>query len=373
VKIKVNISTFTTKVIILVTNSQSIFFKRRKISMNSKLKVFLFTVCFILIATIVSAAPFWQFHVGHTSKYSKTDSAATPNQWVVTMEVVGTATPGGACTSAQYYQIKECNYDGDDAGCASPEYMYLAVTENAGYRCVGGVEYKFFQTGDGGTTWDHAAEGGGTRYYEVTGKWNHGDLYIIRSYTVDGGGITQPACINFFMRGFGMIKEVDLWAANAPTKSVRQGYAGYGVFAAWNGQGVFSYDYDGNTTWSRLNAATPAKMVASGPFLYAAWTGQGLFIYDGSVWTRINTAVPDNMWAAGSRLYATWAGQGFFKWESSTGAWTRLNATVPLNVAPAGSGSVIYVTWTGQGIFKYDGTTWTRINATVPSLWVRGN
>jgi len=338
--------------------------------MFKKCKVLVLVGCFLLIATnALAAAPFWKFHVGHTAKYSKSDNLGT--KWVVTMEVVGTATPGGACTSAQYYEIKECNYDGDDSGCASPDTMYLGVAENAAYRCVGGVEYKFFQTGDGGTTWNHPSGTGGTEYREIVAKWNHGDLYMIRSYDSNKG--ETKAVYDFFMRGVGLIKEVDLDATNPPTKSVRQGYAGYTVFAGWTGQGVFSYDYDGNETWSRLNSAVPEKMVASGPFLYAAFTGQGLFIYDGSVWTKINSSVPTNMWAAGSSLYATWTGQGFFKWESSTSAWTKLNSAIPANVAPSGAGSVVYVTFTGQGIFKYDGTTWTKINSSVPSIWVRGN
>jgi hypothetical protein len=133
--------------------------------------------------------------------------------------------------------------------------------------------------------------------------------------------------------------------------------------ATWTGQGVFRHD---GTSWTRLNAAVPASMVASGSNLYATWTGQGVFRHDGTSWTRLNAAVPDSMVASGSNLYATWTGQGVFRHDGTS--WTRLNAAVPASMVA--SGSNLYATWTGQGIFKYDGTSWTRLNASVPASMV---
>jgi hypothetical protein len=325
--------------------------------MFTKLKVFLLIVCMLLITSTAMAAPFWQFHAGHQVKYNKTDSAPTPTAWVVTMDILHTDTACGK----EYYHITQTNYDNDGV----VQNMYLRMEETGGYRCVAGVEYKFFQPGKEGDTWVHNTEGG-TRNYEIVAKLSSGTVYVVRSYDIIGAA-NQPAVYDYFVQGFGLVKEVDYQIANAPTKSVRQGFSGDTVYTTFPGYGLYTYDYDGTTTWTQINPTIPANMVVSGSNLYATFTGYGLFVWDGTIWTQINPTIPANMVVVGYNLYATFTGYGLYKWDGAT--WTQINPTIPANMVA--SGSALYATFTGYGLYKYDGSTWTYINSTVPASMIR--
>ena len=104
-----------------------------------------------------------------------------------------------------------------------------------------------------------------------------------------------------------------------------------------------------------------------------ASAGQSFIGSSGSSWsdlTALSGHENDNVclkgFASGSNLYATWTGQGVYKHDGTS--WTRLNASVPASMVA--SGSNLYATWTGQGVYKHDGTSWTRLNASVPASMV---
>jgi len=321
--------------------------------MFTKFKVFLLTGCFLLIATTALAAPFWQFHAGDLVKYNVSDSSGA--SWVGTMETIGTVTACGK----EYWHLKETNMNNDSA----VNDLYIRAEEDAAYQCNGdGSETKFLQTGGIGMTWDTLVNGGGTLHYEIVARLMHGTLYATRSY---GGSAAYPTGYKFYVKGMcGSILRVNNMTPNPPTIAVRQGYSGDTLYANFTGQGLYSYDYDGTTTWTRISS-TPANMVAAGPILYATWTGDGLYKWDGTTWTRI-ASVPTDMIASGSNLYATWTGQGLYSWNGTI--WTRI-ASVPANMVV--SGNSLYATWTGQGLYKWDGTSWTRISS-VPADMVDG-
>jgi len=339
--------------------------------MCSKLKVFLLTGFFILIATAVFAEPFWYFHPGHTVKYTRVKANGT--EWVVTQTIgnVGDSVCGG---KTDYYKITECNYDGDDPTCATPQTKYLKVTETEGWQCDtdSGTEVKFLDAGQPeGYGWTYpsgiAQDDDGTRI-NVVSVTRFGSQITMRRWTREGG-VNKPAVYNTFQRGFGLIKETDQWVGdNAPWTQVRHGYRGSTLYAIYTGEGagVYAYDYDGKRTWTRLSSA-PDSMVVSGPNLYATWAGSGLYVWDGNIWTKISS-VPNKMVAAHSKLYATWVGSGIYEWNGS-GTWRRISS-VPDNMVA--SGKFLYATWAGSGLYKWDGTIWTRISS-VPAIMIQGS
>ena len=293
--------------------------------MCSKLKVFLLTGFFLLIATAVFAEPFWYFHTGHTIKYTR--AKANTTDWVVTMTIGA----GGQnqCGRDDYYKVDEYNYD----NLGETDTNYIRVTENAGYQCkdIGGTptEIMFFQTGPEGTSWSYGNDTDGT-FFQVVTQTRFGSQYVIRRYSKEGGAF-KPAVFSFFYKGFGLIKETDNWVDdNAPWTQVRHGYRGSTLYATFAG-GLYTYDYDSKSAWTRISSV-PASMVVTGPNVYATFTGQGLYVWDGNVWTRIAASVPASMVAAGRYLYATWTGQGLYKWDGTV--WTRIASSDPTNIIP---------------------------------------
>jgi len=318
--------------------------------MYSKFKVFLLTACFLLIATTAFAAePFWYFHTGHTIKYTRAKADGT--NWTVTMTIGA----GGQsqCSRIDYYAVDEYNYDND----GMTDTKYLRVTDTAGYQCDSGTEVKFFEIGPEGYGWEKVLPDGHTVLkFQVVNQTRYGSQYTIRRRAVIDG-VDQPNVFNHFYKGFGLVKETDNWVGElAPWTQVRNGYRGSTIYATF-ADGIYVYDYDGKSTWTRIGS-TPANMVAAGPNLYATWTGQGLYVWDGNVWTRISS-VPASMVTANSKLYATWTGQGLYMWNGS-GTWTRVSSVPDTMVA---AGRYLYATWTGQGLYKWDGATWTRISS----------
>jgi len=330
--------------------------------MYSKFKVFLFIGCFLLVATTALAEPFWYFHTGHVIKYTRAKSDGT--NWLVTMTIGA----GGQnkCDRNDYYKVDEYNYD----NLGGTDTKFLRVTENAGYQCenmpvVGDTEIKFFQTGPEGTSWNYGTDTDGVKF-QVVNQTRYGSQYTIRRFEIEGG-VSKPAVFNYFYKGFGLVKETDQWVDDlAPWTQVRNGYRGSTLYATFEGQGLYVYDYDGKSTWTRISSV-PANMVTLGPNVYATWPGQGLYVWDGNVWTRIAATVPTTMVSANSKLYATWTGQGLYKWDGAT--WTRISSVPDTMVA---SGKYLYATWTGQGLYKWDGATWTRISS-VPGNIIAGS
>ena len=323
--------------------------------MYSKFKVFLLTGFFLLIATAVFAEPFWYFHTGHTIKYTRVKSNGV--KWPVTMTIGA----GGQiqCGRNDYYKVDEYNYD----NLGETDTNYIRVTENAGYQCqdIGGTptEIKFFEIGPEGYGWEKILDEHTVLKFQVVNQTRFGSQYVIRRRAVIDG-VDQPNVFNHFYKGFGLVKETDWWVEDdnekKPYVQARHGYRGSTLYATF-ADGLYVYDYDGKSTWTRIGS-TPANMVAAGPNLYATWAGQGLYVWDGNVWTRISS-VPASMVSANSKLYATWTGQGLYVWSGS-GTWTRISSVPDKMVA---AGKYLYASWAGQGLYKWDGATWTRISS----------
>jgi hypothetical protein len=182
------------------------------------LYTFILVPCLLLIAGIVTAAPMplWQLHVGDWSEFAKHDSIGAT--WTVTANVVGTQTFNGK----EYFHVRETNYDND--GKISD--MYLRSEGNMGYMYNGSGEDLFAQVAPVGTSWNYPIDGGtGTRYLTIAAiepvTVPYGTFltaYVVEAYEVFGG-YTSPSVYNYFVPGFGMVKEVDYWAVNAPTTS----------------------------------------------------------------------------------------------------------------------------------------------------------
>ncbi|MDD5242715.1 MAG: hypothetical protein PHU49_01750 [Syntrophorhabdaceae bacterium] len=320
--------------------------------MFSKLKVFALIGCFIFVAAaIADAAPFWQFHTGHTIKFTRAKFDGT--SWPVTMTIGA----GGQnqCGRSDYYQVSEWNYDND----GNTGYKYLRVTEDAGYQCDTGVEYKFFQTGPEGTGWSYGDATNGVKF-QVVSQSGQGTQYVIRRQAIEGG-VNQPPVFNQFQKNFGLMKEVDNWVSdNAPWTQARHGNRGKTAYATW-ASGLYAFDYDGTGTWTKIHSVAPTNMAAAGPILYATWAS-GLYVWDGSTWSKIHTAVPTKMVVlADSTLYATWP-SGLYMWDGS--AWSKIHSTVPTDMFA--SRFNLYVTW-ASGLYTYNGTTWSKLHSTVPT------
>jgi hypothetical protein len=90
---------------------------------------------------------------------------------------------------------------------------------------------------------------------------------------------------------------------------------------------------DGNTYkmwytgYSSTGVPTIGYAESSAALLYANFAGYGLYKWDGSSWTQINPANPANMVASGSVLYANFAGYGLYKWDST--AWSQITPSNP--------------------------------------------
>jgi len=318
--------------------------------MCSKLKVCLLTGFFLLIATAVSAEPFWYFHTGHVVKYTRTK--ANGEEWPVTVTVGA----GGQekCGSNDYYKVDEYNYNNDGA----TETKYLRVTETEGWVCNGDTEIKYLQVGPEGTTWTYPDPlGDNGVQFKVVSNTRFGALITIRRLLRSGGNWGKEEYTHYH-KGYGKYREIDYIDAgdNPPWIQGRHGYRGGTLYATF-ADGLYVYDYDGKSTWTRISSV-PASMVVAGPNLYATWTGQGLYVWDGNVWTRISS-VPASMVPANSKLYATWVGQGLYVWNGS-GTWTKISSVPDRMVA---AGKYLYATWPGQGLYKWDGATWTRISS----------
>jgi len=358
----VRLPIFRIKDTLSVRNSYSNIAKRRNSIMCSKIKVILLTCCFLLIATTVVAAPFWTFHTGHQIKYTRMKSDGT--SWLVTMTIGA----GGqnVCGKSDYYKLDEYNYDNDSQTTSN----YLRVTETEGWQCDtdSGVEYKFFEAGKPeGYGWSYGDDTNGVKF-QVVSQRKYGNAYVIRRYEIQGG-VNKPAVFMHFARGFGLWKETDQWVEdNAPWIQVRHGFRGRTLYANFTGYGLYVYDYDGNGTWTQINANIPTSMVASAPLLFAAFEGYGLYVWDGTTWTQINGNIPSSMVAAGINLLATFEGYGLYAWDGTT--WTQINGNIPTSMVF--SGSYLYCTFAGYGLYKFDGTTWTQINGNVPAKILEG-
>jgi hypothetical protein len=337
--------------------------------MLMKFKVFLLIGCFILIATTALAEPFWYFHTGHTIKYTRAKADGT--NWVVTMTIGA----GGQnkCGSNQYYEVNEYNYD--NKGETDTKYLRVADegTYQAGYQCqdIGGTptEIMFFRTGPEGTGWQYPPDltTDGVKFQIVSQtKW--GAEYTIRRHEIEGG-IDKPNVFNHFTKGFGLWKETDNWVSdNAPWTQVRHGYRGKTLYVTFTGYGLYAYDYDGTSTWTRIDRVIPDKIVAAGPLLYLIYASYGLYVWDGTVMTRLDRTVPQDMVAAGSTLYVTYTSYGLYSYDGKT--WTRIDSRVPTKMVT--SGPNLYAIFTGRGLYQYNGTTWTRLDGNIPVNIVSG-
>jgi hypothetical protein len=322
--------------------------------MFTKFKVCLLIGCFLFIASTAVAAPFWQFQVGTQATFSRTDSLGT--SWNVTLAVVGTQTFG----STEYYHLTETNYDNNAA--VHDIYMRSTATAAYIYNETAAAEFPFFQAAPEGTTWNHPTGADSTRYYEIVSKTDHGNVYVVRAYDVENG-VTRPIVYDHFVRGIGMVKEVDYWVTNAPTTMKRNGFSGNTLYTTFPGYGLYSYDYEGTTTWTKINTITPATMVASGSNLYGTFTGYGLYKWDGTSWNQMTTLIPANMVAAGSILYVDFAGYGLYKWDGTS--WNQISPLHPAYMVA--SSSLLYVNFAEYGTYKYDGTGWSRLTTLVPT------
>jgi hypothetical protein len=70
------------------------------------------------------------------------------------------------------------------------------------------------------------------------------------------------------------------------------------------------------------------SMVAIGTTLYTNYGTAGFWKVEGTTWTQLNATSPASMAASGSALYADYTGYGIWKWEA--GVWTQLTPTDPL-------------------------------------------
>jgi len=326
--------------------------------MLAKFKVLLLTGIFILIATAVTAAPFWQFRPGHVFKSTKNKSDGT--SWVVTTTVV--AGSQNVCGRDDYYRVDTYNYDND----GQTETDYIRVTETEGWNCNtgSGVEIKFLEVGKPeGYGWSYGTDTDGVRF-QIVGQWNFGNRIVVRRYEIQGG-VNKPPVFMHFQRGFGLVKETDQWVPdNAPWTEHRHGFRGRTMYANFTGYGLYVYDYDGNGTWTRINGNVATSMVASGSVLFATFEGYGLYVWNGNDWYQINGNIPTNMVAAGVNLFATFTGYGLYKWDGST--WAQINGNIPTSMVFYGTN--LYCTFEGFGLYKYDNTgTWTQINGNVPA------
>jgi hypothetical protein len=242
---------------------------------RKSLGIFLLVPCLLLIAGIVTAAPLWQLHVGDWSTFTKTDSLS--NTWTVTANVTGTQTFEVGGINKEYFVIRQTNYDNDGHFVD----MYMRSEGNNGYMYNGTGEDLFAQAADVGTTWNYPCYeegyGIGTRYLEIIAiepvTVPYGTFltaYVVRAREVFAG-YTSPYVYNYFVPGFGMVKEVDYWADNAPTtaeittlhttNSIIWHNSITGDYAVWYMDGVTRtggaaiVTVDPSTNWSILGTA----------------------------------------------------------------------------------------------------------------------
>jgi hypothetical protein len=141
--------------------------------------------------------------------------------------------------------------------------------------------------------------------------------------------------------------------AAVPTNMVA---SGSNLYATWP-SGLFQWN---GSAWTKIHAAVPTSMTASGPVLYAVWPS-GLFQWNGSAWSKIHSAVPTGMTAANNILYATWP-SGLFQWNGSE--WSKIHPAVPTKMIA--SSAVLYATWS-SGLYSWNGSEWTKIHPAVPT------
>jgi FtsP/CotA-like multicopper oxidase with cupredoxin domain len=139
--------------------------------------------------------------------------------------------------------------------------------------------------------------------------------------------------------------------------------SGSNLYASVSGSGLYQWN---GTAWSQINTIVPASMVASGSMLYADFAGYGLYSWSGTAWTQINTVHPASMLASGSLLYADFAGYGLYSWNGT--AWTQINTVHPASMVA--SGSLLYADFAGYGLYSWNGTAWTQINTVHPASMV---
>ncbi len=332
--------------------------------MSKKCIVFLLTGLFLLITTVVSAEPIWVFKTGHTIKYTRVKNDGT--SWPVTMTIG--AGNQNVCGRTDYFKVDEYNYDND----GQTKSDYLRVTDTEGYNCNtdSGTEIKFIEVGrPEGYGWSYGTDTDGVKF-QIVSVTRFGAQIVVRRYEIEGG-VNKPPVFTTFVRGYGLMKETDQWVSdNQPWTQSRHGWRGRTLYANFTGVGLYSFDYDGNRTWTKINGVVASKMVNSGPNLYAAFTGYGLYIWDGTVWTKINTIIPDTMISVGWSLYAIFPGySGLYRFNQN-GAWTKINTVTPASMVA--SGDNLYATFTGYGLYRYDGTTWTKINGVIPASMQQG-
>jgi hypothetical protein len=148
------------------------------------------------------------------------------------------------------------------------------------------------------------------------------------------------------------------------------------LFASYNGQGTWRYDY-GTNSWTPLARAVASHLSASQSdnALYLSVSGRGTWEYDG-YWVRMDSHDALQLAAVNKNwVYASFGGDKTGTW-SSQGGWYQINPNIPVAM-DATPGGTLYAsfsygdpavggTWSyNPGNYLTGGNNWMRLTTSV--------
>ena len=180
-------------------------------SKRTNLNALLFMLVFLLaMVGTTFAGPVWDLQVGMWWELDKHDSAVPPNEWVVRMEVLGQETIG----PHDYFRIGYWNYDPGIYG----EFL-VRCTEDAVYRYMGTGEHLALKAGVLGEWWtyEYPKWSDGVMHVEiisieeVTVPYGYFSTAYVhkRHFVPDVGDPEPPHIYNWFVPGYGVVREED--------------------------------------------------------------------------------------------------------------------------------------------------------------------
>jgi hypothetical protein len=108
----------------------------------------------------------------------------------------------------------------------------------------------------------------------------------------------------------------------------------------------------------------------SGPGLAADFGPSGLWFYDDADWTRIAGSNPTMLETYDSKLVAKFS-SGLYEYGSGSFGWSRIATSNTEEVL--GIGSILYADFGALGLYMYDGSSWTCIAGSNPTMLAEYN
>ena len=146
----------------------------------------------------------WPLEIGELIIYTRTDNSEY--SWTVRLEVLEIVKLG----QNEYYHLRKSNYRPGEI-----EDMYFRSTVDSVYYWNGTEEFLLFKTGPIGTKWTSE-----DTVTEITAMESvmvpYGGTFNAYVFKKNNPSENSPFWYDYFVPGFGFIKEVDYWTNNAP-------------------------------------------------------------------------------------------------------------------------------------------------------------